>query len=194
MAKGVRISLKGVRGSIKQFKRSSKEIKKEIDSELTAGAIQVAANAKRRAPVDEGLLRNSIRADVSGPTKRVIVGAFYAAYLEFGTGKKVKIPPGYAEFAAKYKGRANRGNIMQFFYRLVQWVRRKKVSGVYSVKTKRRLGNRATQANQDYEAAYFIMLKILANGIRPQPFMIPAFEEEKPRIIKRVKNIINGHH
>lgn len=52
----------------------------------TARLIQ--SNAKAMAPVDDGTLRDSIEMSISngGLTAEVSVGAFYAVYVEFGTG------------------------------------------------------------------------------------------------------------
>jgi len=159
-----------------------------VDDEMSVGAVNMARTAKRLAPVDEGFLRSHIGADISRKyEKEFFASAFYAAYMEFGTRSKVKIPAGYEEFAAKYKGKANRGNIMQFFYRLVAWVRRKGISGTYSVKTRRRTGSMAKQANQDYQTAYQIMQYILKYGVNPQPFFIPAFQQEAPKVIDRIR-------
>jgi hypothetical protein len=35
-------------------------------------------------------------------------------------------------------------------------------------------------------------LKILKNGLRPQPFLIPAFEAEKPKLIKNILNVMKN--
>jgi hypothetical protein len=159
-----------------------------VDNELTAGALEMAGIAKRRAPVDEGTLRNGIGADISKPFhKEFFSSVFWSAYMEFGTGTKTKIPAGYEDFARLYKGKAGRGNIMQFFYRLIAWVRRKGISGTYSVKTRRRTGNKKTQAQQDYEVAYLIMRSILKYGVNPQPFFIPAYEQTAPKIVDRIR-------
>jgi HK97 gp10 family phage protein len=42
--------------------------------------------ASSRAPVDEGNLKASIQSEVSGLKATVFVSAFYAVYVEFGTG------------------------------------------------------------------------------------------------------------
>ena len=42
--------------------------------------------ASSRAPVDEGNLKGSIQSEVNGLKATVFVSAFYAVYVEFGTG------------------------------------------------------------------------------------------------------------
>ena len=50
---------------------------------------------------------------------------------------------------------------------LTLWVKRKGIGG----------GN-------DKSIAYAIAVSILRKGMRPQPFLIPAFEMEKPKMIE----------
>jgi hypothetical protein len=40
--------------------------------------------------------------------------------------------------------------------------------------------------------AYVIARSILQKGLRPQPFLIPAYEQEKPKLIKRLKELLNA--
>jgi HK97 gp10 family phage protein len=48
-------------------------------------AMDVVAHAQQAAPVDTGNLRNSIRQHPTGPwSARVVVGAEYGAYIEYG--------------------------------------------------------------------------------------------------------------
>ncbi|HNG95810.1 MAG TPA: HK97 gp10 family phage protein, partial [Acidobacteriota bacterium] len=51
-------------------------------------ALDIEADAKERAPVDTGVLRNSIQATPAGPLRWIIgEGAEYAAFVEFGTSR-----------------------------------------------------------------------------------------------------------
>ena len=75
---------------------------------------------------------------------------------------------------------------------LTLWVKRKGLAGTYSVKSGRRLGGKSTQLSQDEKLARFLAIKILKNGIRPQPYLIPAYEAEKPKLIERLKKILNA--
>lgn len=52
-------------------------------------ALDLEAHAKTRAPVDTGTLKNSIQAFRIGPGHwRVVVGAEYGVYVEWGTVKQ----------------------------------------------------------------------------------------------------------
>ena len=58
---------------------------------------------------------------------------------------------------------------------LTLWVRRKGIGG-----------------GKDKSIAYAIAISILRKGMRPQPFLIPAFETEKPKMIKNILNAIKN--
>jgi putative transposon-encoded protein len=172
---------------IEQLIRNKMGVVREgVVKEIGASAQNIVRESKRRAPVDQGALRNSIgyKMDTEGAT--AMVASSYGAYIEFGTGGKVNIPNGFADFAAQFKGNSGGGNLGDMLNDLAEWVRRKGLAGTYSVKTGRRTGKRAARANQDLEVAYAIMWSILKKGIAPQPFFIPSYLEEKPKLLKRL--------
>lgn len=60
---------------------------------VAKAALDIEAQAKSRAPVDTGTLKNSIQATKVGPAHwRVVVGADYGMYVEWGTGKMAAQP------------------------------------------------------------------------------------------------------
>ena len=71
-------------------------------------ADSIVGDAKQRAPVDLGQLRQSIgntTASVGNNRSLIFANAPYAAFVEFGTGGEVSIPSGFESIAAKYKGK-----------------------------------------------------------------------------------------
>lgn len=62
-----------------------------IEVALKAGAEQIEQDAKSRAPVDSGRLRDSIHADRTGNLEYSVIaggdGVFYGHLVEFGTSK-----------------------------------------------------------------------------------------------------------
>jgi hypothetical protein len=98
----------------------------------------------------------------------------YAPYIEFGTGGKVSIPSGYGTFAGQFKGKTG-GKFADLLKALTEWVNKKGIGG-----------------GKNKSVAYAIALSILRRGIRPQPFLLPAFENEKKNLKKRIKDIINN--
>lgn len=87
------------------------------DAKLVAVAVtnktadNISGNAKQKAPVDLGQLRQSIgntTATIAKNTSLIFASAPYAAYVEFGTGGKVSVPKGFEDIAIKYKGKGIR--------------------------------------------------------------------------------------
>lgn len=189
---GFALNLSGLDSLTKRLNSIKNDVSNEVANELSASSMNIEKMAKREAPVNLGGLRNSIHALSSSKlTHSVVVGASYGAYIEFGTGGKVSIPAGYESYAAQFKGGKN-GTFADMVKDLAQWVKRKGLAGSYSVKTQRRVGSRSTQSDQDMKLAYAIAISILRNGIRPQPYLIPAYEIEKPKLFKRLKTLLNA--
>ena len=173
----------------------AKKIKDDVINEANASALTIQSNAKRYSPINMGALRNSIQLkEELGAGKLVYtIGSklSYAPYMEFGTGGKVTIPSGYNEFASQFKGKTG-GTFKDLLLALIEWVKKKGITGTYSVKTGRRTGGKSIQQKQNEAAAYAIAISILRKGIRPQPFLIPAYEQEIPKLKERIKNILNA--
>lgn len=138
-----------------------------LNDELKASALNIQKAAKRAAPANLGGLRGSIGVSSEYLSSNVFSTVSYAPYVEFGTGGKVSIPSGFDEFAAQYKGKKG-GKWVEFLAAIKQWVKRKGI---------------------DEKLAYVIARSILRNGIRPQPFMIPSYQDEKPKLIKRLQRL-----
>jgi HK97 gp10 family phage protein len=186
------IDLSGIPRLEKKLADLNSKIANDIAKEMSASTLKIERDAKRNAPVNLGTLRQSIHATSKDKlTHYVEVGVSYGAYVEFGTGGKVSIPSGYQDYAATFKGNKG-GSLNDMIQALTLWVKRKGLAGTYSVKSGRRLGGRSTQTSQDEKLARFLAIKILKNGIRPQPYLIPAYESEKPKLIERLKKILNA--
>jgi HK97 gp10 family phage protein len=170
------------------------KVKDSLAMELRESALKIQKEAKRNAPVNMGTLRNSIYIDSDYQknklTYTVGASASYAPYIEFGTGGSVKVDPKYTSYAATFKGKGKGGTLDEFMLALMDWVKRKGITGTYSVKTQRRTGSRGSRMSEDYDVAFAIMLKILKKGINPQPFLLPAYEAEKVNLVKKIKQAI----
>jgi len=191
----VNIKFDGI-DQLKKFAEAfSKEGPQIVDDELNATAIKIQTLAKQKAPVNDGLLRQGIDINSQMLSKEVNVLASYAPYIEFGTGSKVSIPAEWADFAAQFKGKTG-ATWQEFLRSLTIWVRKKGLAGTYSVKTQKRTGSKAARADQDKQVAYAIMRSILAKGIKPHPFLYPAFKEAttgvEDKIAKRLQDELNG--
>jgi hypothetical protein len=133
-------------------------------------------------PTDEGFLKGSIEAvRVSPLNYEFVAGAFYAPFIEFGTGKKVKIPAGYNELAKEsgQAAKASAGAKGNFEKRIEEWIKRKGIRPKQKATGK---GSRAANDSAMKNLIFLIKMEILKNGIKAQPFFIPAFEKFKSQV------------
>lgn len=66
--------------------RITTQIEKALSAAVRKAAFKIEARAKQLAPVDTGLLRNSIQTRIDGPMKATVgTNVEYAPYQEFGT-------------------------------------------------------------------------------------------------------------
>jgi HK97 gp10 family phage protein len=196
MANSLFIDVSKFNEAIKKIGSIKNGLINDIDGVLDAHAEDIATKAKQLAPKDIGGLVNSISANKSKKLeKHIVVNVFYAAFLEFGTGKYAaeyvaSLPDNWQEFAATFKGQKGEGTFDEFILRIIEWVHRIGAAGRFSVKTQRRLGTKSQQNFEDAEAAYQIVLAILRKGIHPHPYLFPAFEQQKPLLLKDIESIL----
>lgn len=155
---------------IKQVREVGEQAKRDLENEINKSAIKIESDAKRNAPVDDGRLRSSISTSPFGDYGREVeVAARYAPYVEFGTKSKVQIPQGLESYAMQFK--SSGGNFDDLLKSIEVWAKKKGLPE---------------------EAAYPIAVKIARDGVRAQPFLFPAYNAEKLKLIKRLKKKLNG--
>lgn len=190
MAGGFTLKLSGFDEVLKKL--DVKGMEQSVTDELAAFGQDVVRDAKQLAPVDEGLLKNSINSDTQPLKVTISVNVDYAAYVEFGTRRfaaayVASLPPDWQTFAAQYNGPGG-GSFQEFVARLTAWVKRKGFAADVTAG-----GNRSKSAGsaaKEEQAAYRIALSILRNGIKPHPFLFPAFEKNRPLLIKNLQNLL----
>ena len=170
----ITVKVKGARNIERLIRRLGEEGEAELDAETFATAEEIATDAKKLAPVNDGLLQQSIGVAKGIDTRNVIaysVGASapYAGYVEFGTGSKVEVPKEFNDLAQQWKGRKG-GSFKEGLESIKDWVRKKGLPE---------------------ESAYPIFVKILREGSEPQPFLYPAFVLNKQEYIQNIKNVLN---
>lgn len=147
---------------------------------LNVVADLMVAEAKQSAPADLGTIRQNIgKEQINDLLVSIFSAAPESAYQEFGTGGKVDVPPEMADVASQFQGKGG-GDMAAFILALTDWVKRHGLTGVYSVKTQKRNNS---YANQDEQAAWAIAISILRNGLRPQPFLYPAFVNQSQKLL-----------
>lgn len=166
MASGV----KGISETIAKLQAFGKDMEKKIDLELEAIAFQVEADAKKMAPKNFGKLAQSIsHKKLKNLLWKVTVNEIYGAYMEFGTGAKVRVPSEFADIAKSFQGKKGTGNFKQALESIKVWCRSKGI---------------------DEKAAYPILAKILGAGINPRPFLYPAYQKGKKDLLKNLEKLV----
>ena len=194
MANSIYIDVSQFSKVSEKFKSLEKEIIEKIDSVLDANAEDIATKAKQLAPVDIGGLRNSISADHSKLLeKKIAVNAFYGAYVEFGTGKYAAeyistLPENWQSFALIFKGKG-KGDYFDFLNAILDWVKRKGLSDITNSYTGKKVGGKAAKENL-LVLAEAIAWAIIKNGTHPHPFLFPAYEAQRPKILEDLKKIL----
>lgn len=152
---------------------------------VASTADNIVVEAIKLAPVDLGTIRQNIGKNIVNENNVIIANIFSNApespFQEFGTGGKVDVPEEMAEIAAQFQG-IKGGNMAAFILALTEWVRRHGLTGVYSVKTHRKNTN-LSNANDDVQAAWAIARAILRDGLRPRPFLYPAFVNGRVKLL-----------
>ena len=185
-----KVTITGMAGLKAEFASMAKELPDIVSGELETMSQEWVKLAKTDAPADQGALRGSITYYPAGPMKYEIVAQkFYAPFMEFGTKGKYTPIPGTEAIAAEFKGYKG-GDFMELLRMIVRWVKRKGITGTYSVKTRRRTGNKVNQIAEDYSAAWPIAMSILKNGVNPHPFFFKQMHIVWPQMVRNVESRI----
>jgi hypothetical protein len=183
-------------------------LKKEINAVLKAFGENVARDAKQLVPVDEGFLKGQINSNPTDLNVEIVVNADYAAYVEFGTrGFAEKyvatLPTEWKEFAAKYKGPGG-GSFDELVMRIFEWVKRKgiKPQPKQAVQEDNYRNGRLINNNRkpkkvskeegQQQLAYAIAVKIVREGVKPKPFLYPAYEKHRKQLLDDLNDILNA--
>lgn len=149
------------------FNMLSKKKELEVHVAVLKSASRIEGAAKKAAPVDTGTLRGNITFQIINQGFTAVIGTNkkYAPFVEFGTGGQTRIPSGFADVAAQFKGsggfpppRSLRG-----------WAKRHGMKGLENA----------------------IAWGIYRNGTPAQPFLIPAYLNEVPNFEKEIERIFS---
>jgi len=163
------MEVKGLNSTISELRKFGDKAEKIINAETQAIAFQIEGDAKKLAPKNFGKLAQSIsNKKVKISNYKVTVNELYGAYMEFGTGAKVKIPAEFADMANSFKGK-KQGTFKQGLEAIKVWCRAKGIPE---------------------EAAYPIFARILGAGVNPQPFLYPAYQKGKKDYFKNLENAL----
>jgi len=159
----MKIVVKGLDKAIKELKGFGEQGVKMISNVTQANANEISANAKTLAPSNNGKLRQSIHTvQINELNYKIVVGASYGAYVEFGTGVKVQVPAEMKDIAAQFKGGGG-GSFEQGLKSIEDWCRSKGI---------------------DVKLAYVIFVSLLNKGMDAQPFLYPAFVKGRKQYVQ----------
>lgn len=93
----------GLKELLSGLDKVADNVVKELDNEIDASGKTIAAAAKRAVPKDTGDLANAISSERKAPLDyEIIAQKFFAAFVEFGTGTEVDVPPGLEDYAMQF--------------------------------------------------------------------------------------------
>lgn len=162
---------KGVNKIKKLFANKGKELNRKSNGLVKDTALIGRSVAVSKAPSAFGKLRQGINIKTGYLRSTVYSQMPYSVYVEFGTGRKVRIPsytPEPLKRAAALMRNQKGGSFDDFLQRLSKWARLKGIPP---------------------EAVYPMALSILKNGTKPQPFMRPAFIASRKALILGLKRL-----
>lgn len=183
------VNIQGLAKLTKKLKDLPTEIRAEIDGEIESAMMKMRDGAKRDSPSDNSNLRAGIGyARVEPLTYDLHSNAAYSPYMEFGTKGRYKAIPGVD--STQFKGKGG-GSGKGFYDAILSWVKRKKITGTYSVKTRKRNGNKVDQQIEDEQTAFAIYLSIMRHGVKPHPFFFKQLDAVRPELLRNIETAIN---
>lgn len=163
------MAVKGLQKVLKNLQKFGAEAAVEVDKTTELIVKDIVADAKINAPKDMGKLAQSIYEVALGESNyKVVVGASYGAYVEFGTWIKVQVPSEMQEIASQFKNKKS-GSFETGLRSIKDWCKNKGI---------------------DESAAYPIFISILNKGIQPQPYLYPAFVKGRKEYKKDLKKLL----
>jgi len=137
----ITVEVKGLRELQAKIDSLQPQFKKEVEGTVERGVQLFVRNAKRDAPVNFGVLRNSIsyyptsKGEVIG--FEVVSGAYYSPYMEWGTITRVNVPGELAAYASQFKGKGIRKNggifPRPFFFKQIPFAKAEIESGILAI-------------------------------------------------------------
>lgn len=152
------------------YKEIAEVYREETEDFLNEAIQNTETEAVSAAPANTSFLRSSSYSDIDGLEGVVGFKAEYAAFMEFGTGALYDAPAEWGEYASTFKG-SNFGSFEEFKVSLLDWMRVKGIEDKF---------------------LYPIMMKILRIGIRPQPFLYPAWKNNTIKFLDNLKKMLNN--
>lgn len=176
-----------------RIKELPKDVQEEVVGEIQAWGSEVnnaqLANISQQNIQDLGALQQNTKAVYNTEGVELISNVYYAPFIEFGTGAKVKVPAELNDYAIQFKGQ-KRGDYYDFLNNILDWVKRKGIASRYSVKTRKALNSKADKERL-IETAQRIADSILRNGIKPRPYFFDPYLKKRRSLLVRIAKVIS---
>ena|SRR5690349_877115 len=175
MPDAFKIEIQGLDELQRKFGSIPQQLTNKLDYVMEKGARQIELRGNQLKPTDMGFLQVRV---ISQPLhKEITVDANYAAFVEFGTGTYASryvatLPAEWQQFALQFKGQSGGGTFADMVRHLQEWARRKGF-------------------NKPEQAGYAIAKSIIINGVRPHPFLYPAYFEVVPTLQADMQKVID---
>ena len=167
------MEIKGLNSVISELIVLGKDIESKIDVEIEEISVQIEGDAKLFAPKNNGdLMRSISHAKVKSLVWKVTVNEKYGAYIEFGTGAKVKVPPEFKVIADSYKGKKN-GTFDDFIEAMTLYFKQK---------------------GYDTKYVWIACINKINNGMNPQPFLYPAYKKGVKDLKTNLKKLLTNYN
>lgn len=180
------ITLTGADKVMKAISNYSEEKKKNIDELLKDGARRIEGKAIRAAPVNFGQLKRSIKYQKTDEGYEVTAGSDYAVYVETGTKQNFQVDSEFAAYVSQFKGKTGQTGLYEA---ILAWVKAKgiKFEKAQSEGKKQRQPATVRTRYLTAEQTAFIIAQFIAfHGIKPQPYLLPAFVEVRKELINEI--------
>ena len=166
-----KVNTKELQDLLKKLSTVSEGVKRKGEVQIEASARRIEKKAKNRAPSGaDGILKASINVRGSKLEREVYSDTKYAPYVEFGTKSKTEIPSELKRYASQFKGGSG-GSFADLQKSIKRWAEKKGIPE---------------------EAVFPIAMNIAKFGVKAQPFLFPAFFEERPKLIKNLAKVLKG--
>ncbi len=193
MSKLFTLNVQGISQFQKKLKDLPVKMQKEVGGEIEDSARKINAKQLRLVPVDEGGLKQGTGFKKANPlTFELFSSKHYSPFREFGTKSRKQIPAELQDYAKQFNLKGPNIGFDAFFLIILDWVHRKGIAGRFNVKSKRRIGSKSKQTEEDFDVAWPIALSILKKGTHPQPFFFKPFFDERKALVERVRKIVEG--
>ena len=168
----VKFDIKGLDKLQKKIGQLPKELQEEVVGEVQAWGFDVNAEQigliSQQKIQDLGALQQNTKAVPKPDGVELISNVYYAPFIEFGTGAKVKVPAELNDYASQFRGK-KRGDFRTFVKALEAWLKRK---------------------GGNPKFAFIAALNIIKNGQEARPYFFPPYLRKRKELTSRINAVI----